>query len=324
MHGNAQQSRRNKFGLLRPIRVGGILRNGERKAQPQPPTPGGPPMDFSLYRIKVIRPSQKEMFREDLSSPEILRSAILARPTAIEGRASGWHVGNIEELSPTNIYFALGRTSRATVPVLSSSGDFVETEFESAPYTHVMVDVPLEVCGIAHKANLAPTTDAIARQLERVLNAAPIAAETGTSFAVSGISQPDEFLRDLWEAYAVVSFTVFFTRPNPFDVEADFLRLMERLTQETDGSAGSTTIKGTALDREPLTKLVRSAAATGDDAKARLRLREGERPVQRSLRGANARLSQERVETTDEKARFFERLRTKYHQIRGTISGDSS
>ena len=54
------------------------------------------------------------------------------------------------------------------------------------------------------------------------------------------------------------------------EVVRDFLCPVERFTQEANGSSGSTTIKGHALDAEPLGELTRSVATTGDNVMARL------------------------------------------------------
>lgn len=273
-------------------------------------------MDFSLFRIKVFQPSQKEIFDRELSPPEVLRQAILEKPS---DRSLGviWHVGNVEQVDADGIYFALGRASRARVPVLDeSTGNFIETEFDSAPYTHVLVDVPHEVAAIAHKSTLSPDVVAVARRLERLLGRTAIAKAERVTFQIAPISRPEEFIRELQRAYAITSFTVYFTRPNPVDVEGDFLRPMERLTQEANGSVGSTTIRGTALDPEPLTELTRSAAATGDNATARIRVDPGTRPVKRSLQGDTAKVTQDGLESVEERQTLIERIRHTYARIR--------
>ena len=278
-------------------------------------------MEFGLYRIKVVRPFQEELFALDVPAPELVRAAIRWQDE-MRDRKGGWHIGNIEEISDRALFFALGRESQSKIPVRSpDTGDFGEQEVESAPFTHVFLDVELELCAIENRTILAVNTDAMARQLARLLNEWPESANSDLRFAVVPIKYPDAFLEALEGAYAITSFTVFFTRPNPSDVEEEFMRPMERLAQKSDALYGSTTVRGESLDVETLKELTRSAAASGDDAKARVRLARGKRPVQRSLKGANARLTQEALETPGEKTGFLERLRETYHQIRGTLEG---
>lgn len=275
-------------------------------------------MDFSLFRVKVFRPTQKEMFTDDVSPQAILREAVLERPTLPLMRGYDWHIGNVEVLDDSGLYFALGRTARSKVSVLDTkTGDFAEREFESAPYTHVFADVAYELVAIAQKTVLAPNVNSIGRQLGRLLNGSRAARRHRVTFAVSEISEPEEFLRELQSAYAITSFTVTFTKPNPFDVNEEFLLPMERLAQAADGSSGSTTIRGRALNSEPLTDLTRSAAATGDNAVARIRLGADSRPVRRSLKGDTAKIPEDRIETREDKLTFLQRLRAKYDEIRG-------
>lgn len=274
-------------------------------------------MDFSLFRIKVFRPSQKDAFARDRSASEILRQAILEKPTDMSLGAR-WHIGNVEEVVPDGLYFALGRAGRSRVPVLDeATGNFLETEQENAPYTQVVVDVPLEVAAIGHRSSLAPDVTGVARRLERLLAQTDVARNERVAFQVSPISLPESFIRDLQRAYAITSFTVTFTKPNPLDVEGDFLRPMERLAQEANGSNGSTTIRGVALDPQPLTELTRSAAATGDDAKAWIKPEVGQRSVKRSLRGDTAKITQDGLESREDRQSLLERLRTAYARVRG-------
>jgi len=256
------------------------------------------------------------MFTAESSPPDILRAAILEKPTA-QSLGAQWHIGNVEYVNTDALYFALGRIARSRVPVLdNATGNFADTEFDSAPYTHVLIDISREIAAIAHKSSLAPDVTAIARQLARLLAETKAARREKAAFSASAISRPDQFIRELRAAYAVSSFTVYFTRPNPIDVDGDFLQPMERLTQAANGTVGSTTIRGQALDPEPLTQLTRSAAATGDNASARIRTEAKARPVKRSLLGDTAKITQESLDTRDERQTLFERLRSTYARIR--------
>lgn len=278
-------------------------------------------MELVLYRVKIMRPLQSNAFDPGLSAPQLLRQMLLEKPTAPSSFGSLWHIGNVDLIDGSGVYFALGRTTRATIPILlKGSGDFVEEQYESAPYTHAFVDIEREVIAIAVKSSVAPTTDAMARQLERLLVRTNAARDADASVSVAAVSEPEQLLQALRTAYAVTSFTVHFTRPNPMDVNDEFIKPMERLALAAGGESGKTTIRGRALDPVPLTDLVRSAASSGDDAVANVKPARGSKSVRRSLRGQNARISEQDASTAEGRARILEKLRRKYSDVRGSDS----
>jgi hypothetical protein len=274
-------------------------------------------VDLNLFRVKAfLRP----LFADEVTPPEALRRAIEEKPTSVGGASGGrWHIGNVQPLDANGLYFALGRTSRATIPLLDpNTGDFRESESETAPYTHVILDVPTEVCAIARKASLAPTPTALANHLARVLNASTIAQSEGAEFEVAPLSDPEEFVSLLRAAYAIRRFMVTFSRPNPFDPEEDWHKPMERLVEKTNGKGGSTTLVGDSLSEEPLEDLTRSVASTGDDARATLQLQQGQPPVRRRLRGDTATITiAERDDETPDWRSILAKVRDKYREIRG-------
>jgi hypothetical protein len=200
-------------------------------------------LEFQLFRLKVVRPSQPSVWASpNATNAELVRRAIEARPEREFRRGFIWHIGNVAQMDATGIYFAFGRTTRATYSVFDANAhSFVEQEFDSAPYTHVLVDVELGVCAIAQKTQLAQYTDGIARQLARLLNETVVTYETGVRFSLDEIKDPYEFIQQIRSALSVLSFSISFTRPNAFDA-ADFQLPMERLLQESSGDSGQTTI----------------------------------------------------------------------------------
>ncbi len=273
-------------------------------------------MELYLARVKVFLSSQNDIFARGTPS-DILRAAINERPTSYRVGPSSWHIGNVEEIDVDGLYFALGRTARSSQPILDqTSGNFIEAPFDRAPYTHVFVDTKLELVAIAQKYELAPSPDRLCHALAKVLQSSDTGRAGYASFACELLSNPDRFLSALQSAYAIRSFTVTFTRPNPFDVNRDFQAPMERLVDEAEGERGSTTISGAGLKPEPLEDLTRSAAATGENAKARLVEEEGNRPVVRSLRGNAVSISVEGVETASDRRSIISRLRGLYQRIR--------
>lgn len=272
-------------------------------------------MDLNLFRIKAFL---KPLFAEQVTPPQAIRQAVEEKPTAVLGVRGRWHIGNVAPLDADGLYFALGRTSRATIQLLDpATQDFLEAEREEAPYTHVLLDVPTEVCAIAKKANLAPNPLRLGDKLASVLNASSIAQQYGAVFDVAPLSDPEAFIEILRNAYAIRKFTATFGRPNPWDAEEEFHKPMQRLVEATDGEGGSTTLKGEGLREETLEELTRSIASTGDDARARLLLKEGGPPVNRSLRGDTATITEADLETAEQRRSALAKLRDKYGEIRG-------
>jgi hypothetical protein len=279
-------------------------------------------LELQLFRLKVTRPGQPTVWADvNWDTAAIIRQAIEHAPAKEVRRGFVWHIGNVSVIDESGLYFRFGRTTRASFPFFDEkTRSFVEHEHENAPYTHVFVDVQLGVCAIARNTELAQRTTAIARQLERLLNDTPVRYDTGALFALDEIKDPTQFLEQLREALTVLSFSLTFTRPNPFDVNEDFQRPMENLLQQADATAGRTTIKGDDLERPVLEELTRSAAATGNNAEAKLVRVGDERPVRRQLRENNAAVSFSDIETEEQRIDVLRVIRQAYLRIRQNLS----
>lgn len=277
-------------------------------------------LDFQLFRIKVFPPAQSSLFQVDKTPQEILVETIRSLPETRSKQGLVWHIGNVTEIEESSLYFRIGRTSRSTVEVYHD-GRFIDEQFETSPYTHVILDTRLEVCAIARKAKLSKTTNGIARQLARLLNRSERARETRTRFEVSLISNPESFIRQLREAASVERFWITFTRPNAFDADEDFIKPTERLLAEADGNRGKTQIKGTRMKVGVLEQLTRSVAATGDNAGASIRQEENQPVIPISLRGDAVDVVQESVDSDEEKLTLLQKLRERYEAIREGLSG---
>lgn len=277
-------------------------------------------LDFQLFRIKVFPPAQSHLFEGDKTPQEILVETIRSLPETRSKRGLVWHIGNVTGLDESSLYFRVGRTSRSTVEVYHE-GRFIDEQFETSPYTHVILDTRLEVCAIARKAKLSKTTNGISRQLARLLNRSEHARQIRGRFEVSMISNPESFIRQLREAASVERFWLTFTRPNAFDADEDFVKPTERLLAAADGNRGKTQIKGARMDVGVLEQLTRSVAATGDNAGASIRQEENEPTIPVSLRGDAVDLAQESVDTDEEKLTLLQKLRERYESIREGLSG---
>jgi hypothetical protein len=274
-------------------------------------------LELRLYRLKVIRPTQTPIWSGEWDTESLIRSAIEDGPEKETRRGFTWHVGNVSPIDANGIYFRFGRTTRATEALFDAkSRRFVDQERERSPYSHVFVDVRLGVCAIAKQSELSTHPDGIARQLAMLMNDTPTSYETGARFIIDRIKDPAQFIQQLYDAQSVVSFSTTFSRPNPFDVNEDFQRPMEKLLQEADGNTGRTRIKGDDLDRTVLEELTRSAAATGNDADATFYLRDQTKAVRRTLRENSAILPLPDLQSDDDRIGVIEAIREFYQRIR--------
>jgi hypothetical protein len=274
---------------------------------------------FQLFRAKAYPPAQASLF-ELYDHGRALRRAIESRPSVQLRHGFDWHIGNVEPIDESSLYFALGRTTRSHVELFDTgSGNFVLQEFETSPYTHVVIDTNLQVCGIAAKARLAPTVSGIARQLQRLLNQSDEAKRTSVRFDIVAISDPEGFIEQLRSAFQISQFTIEFSRPNPWDVDEDFHKPMQKLLREADGRKGRTTLKGENLNSEPLETLTRSIAASGNDATAQVRRTARSRPQSRRLRGNPITISHEDCSSSEERRSLLQQIREIYRRVRTRV-----
>ncbi len=123
-------------------------------------------LDFQLFRVKVYPPAQRQMFDLEMTRQEFLNRSISSLPQIELRTGRIWHIGNVRRIDDAGLYFRIGRTSRSTVGIYEE-GNFKDQEFETAPYSHVILDVELEVCALAKKTQLAPGAPGIAHHLVR-------------------------------------------------------------------------------------------------------------------------------------------------------------
>ncbi len=269
-----------------------------------------------LFRIKVIQAEQGTLFGYDGSPSDLITKVILMKPSDELREGYIWHIGNVSLINNEGLIFAVGRTTKKSKELYDENEkNFLEVEDKESPFTYVYYDKKYGFLAIEPKSKLAPTVKGIARNIEKLLNRHHIVKDSGYRIEISEIWDPEDFLKHIRQAYAVVEFTVHFGKPNPFDVEADFHRPMEKYLQATGGSKGKATVQGDDLDRERIEEVTRSVASTGNDASARLRMEQGQRPVTRHLEGDPVSLSVEDVDR-ENKIALLRQLRDVYHRVR--------
>jgi len=275
-------------------------------------------LEFQLFRIKVYPSPQGKLFEGERTRPEIIRDSIFSLPSSELRTGLIWHIGNVTTLDQTGLYFRIGRTSQSTIEIYNEAeGNFLDQEFETAPYTHVLVDVALELCAIAKKTRLSRTTSGIARQFMKLLDGSTRTQELNASFEIDELKDPEDFISHLRTAYAISKFWMRFSRPNAFDANEDFIKPFQKMLNESDGSKGKAEIEGNNLKSDTLETIARSAAATGDDAGALIKLSEGASSIKKQLRDNPVNISEEDIADNEQKQNLLQRVRNLYHKIRG-------
>jgi len=273
-------------------------------------------IEFQLFRIKVYPVHQRNLFINDMTRPEILKSVIQSLPEFELRTGSVWHIGNISNIDQNALYFRLGRTTTSTVE-LYQDHNFLERPFELAPYTHVIFDIELEIAAIANKSRLSPKVRGIANSFVELLNKSQEAVRINASFEVGEIYDPQTFIEQLHVAHAISKFWVTFSRPNPWDIDQEFVAPMQNYLTQTNAKEGKTEIKGEILNPERLQEISRSAAATGNNAGAVLQLTSDGQKIKKNLRQNPILIQQENIADQDDKRTLLDRIRNLYQRIRG-------
>ena len=275
-------------------------------------------LKFQLFRIKIYPLQQRKLFEPDMEKHEMLRKLIDSLPSAELRKGMTWHLGNLTRIDDKGLYFRVGRTSKSTLEIYDKDkGSFLDQEFPTAPYTHVVVDLYLEICAIAHKSTLSQKTSGISRQLKRLFNESEEAKSIGVEIEIDEIKDPEDFITHMKSAYSISKFWVTVARPNPFDVDGDFIKPFQSLVEEAKSDTGKAELKGENLNSDTLSSLARSAAATGDDAAAWLKPSQEERQLKKQLKENTVNVSQESIDDHDALGTLLNSVRTMYEKIRG-------
>jgi len=203
--------------------------------------PGAAIVEYSLFRVKFIKPAQASLLHYDVTPTQIFLASLNERPTTEVKPGYSWHIGNVDLYSPDTGYFALGRTTVKTYEKYNQeTGNFVEESLETSPYTHCVFDASYGFIGIAKKPALANTTTAIARRVRELLSFTSEVTENQLRVEVDAIPDPSAFLREIRDAFRVAQFTATFHGPNPFDADLQFQRPMAVYLAAAEGAKGKT------------------------------------------------------------------------------------
>jgi len=243
-------------------------------------------IEYSLFRAKFIKPRQTSFLHIEMTPRQLFLKALEEKPSAELREGYIWHIGNIRYFSEDRGYFAVGRTTNSTIEKFDDlTGNFVEEELEQSPYTHCVFDARIGFIGIAKKASLAQTAKGIAARIEQLLSMTKVIEENNISVEIPPIPDPDGFLRAITSAFRVTRFAASFRGPNPFDADEHFQRPLAVYLSAANGERGKAQIQGEDLNRDVLESVIRSTAATGNEASAKIIKSRPQKAITINLKG---------------------------------------
>lgn len=273
-------------------------------------------LELQFFRLKVYPAKQRKIFEKLKTPSEILRNIVLSKPMVEIKKGTNWRIGNVTEIDEQGIYFRFGRISKSKLGMLKG-GDFVDQQIETAPNTHVLLDVQLELCVIAKEPTLSQKTVGVAHRFAKVLLGSRLNQDIQAVFEISEMNDPDDFITHLRQAKTVSKFWIRFSRPNLFDVNKDFVKPWQGVLNESNGEKGKAEIEGESLKVESLEELTRSAAATGDDAGASFQTEGTAKKIKKRLKGNPLTLFFEDLTGAEQMKKLLKQVREKYFAVRG-------
>lgn len=244
-------------------------------------------IEYSLYRVKMIRPPQRSFLHDpDLTPGELLAAAISERPKHEVRKNSVWRIANLRPITRTSGRFAVGRARNFTVDVLDpTTEDFMEAQLETAPFSTCIYESSIGLLAISTRPILAATTGSIARRLRDLLSHSEIATRNDIRVEIDPIRDPRDFLTRLDNAFRITEYRASFTGPNPIDADEYFQRPISVFAKKVSGTSGSVVVRGENLDRDALKDVTRSTVAVGNTAKAKIETEEGSKSQTIRLEG---------------------------------------
>lgn len=186
-------------------------------------------IEFYLFRIKITKPEQVSFFHEvGLSRRDIIIRALNEKPSLSKREGHIWHIGNIRKIDEDYYYFAAGRTTKSIIEKFNSeTGNFLEEEYETSPYTHVYLNARLGILSVAKKKKLSPTIIGISNLIKKLLFHTKVFGLNDLRLDIDPITDPKDFISSIESAYAIKKYTFHFSLPNPIDVDHLFHKPME-------------------------------------------------------------------------------------------------
>ena len=292
--------------------------------------------DFHLFRIRVIPPHQATLWfpassdarlpsrrtlpalpSDDVAPPAAILAALEASPESHSKRFGKWHIGGLARLTDNGYYFKLGRITKRIEPQWDHvRRDFVDVEKAPAPYTHALLDLKTQVCGLALNRAITQTARTLANRLAMLLNSAALPLEMhGLRFKVTEVSNPDDFITQIKEAYTIERFSFTALRPN-FPNPSDLASAAEEYARDLDAKHVRMYATGTSLNAELVERQTREAIDRGGDVSARIQAQPNEKASTIKPDRNPVIVGDGDVETEKQKQNTFRRILQRYKQLR--------
>ena len=229
---------------------------------------------FYLFRVKLIRDHQKDMFDDGASRANILATAINERPSIKLKRGAEWRLANINPIGVNGGSFAIGRISQASTEKFDfEANKFVERQDMQGPFAAVFFDTSIGVIAIEDKSKVNSKIEITARRLHDLLQNTRAITSRNIACRVDKIMDPQGFIQKIMDCSHVLKFRATFTGPNPIDADAIFQKPLEVYAEATNAERGVIEVIGSNLDKESLIEVTRSNAATGNVVSAKIETR---------------------------------------------------
>lgn len=276
-------------------------------------------LEFQLFRIHVDLGKKLPLYPDNRPTPaSTLVKLIVEQPTTELPERKSWGIGNVQKIGNDGLYFRFGKTTKSTIETYTNK-NFIDQEFDTSPYTHIVLHIPTEIVAIAKKQKLGPSRRSIGKHLARLLNESELQKELRAAITISEVIDPTTFLEDLKNAYSISRFTLQLSRPNPIDAEEYLVKPSQQVILQANGERGTFQITGKALDSEPLEQLTRSAAATGNDASARICRKEGDPPTISKLKGRAVTITAAELDDLSQQETLLRKLLRAYELVRSKV-----
>ena len=274
--------------------------------------------DFHLFRVRVEKSRQTDLWLRStvLASPadSPILSALEENPTAHSHRSGQWHVGGLIPLDQHGYYFKLGRiTKRLGSQWDPDRHDFIDVEQQPAPYTHALLDLSTQICGMALNTDIASTVRTLGHRLAMLLNASPSMSQRYT-FHVAEISNPDDFITQVRQAYAIRRFSFTARHPN-FPNPSELGKAAEEYARETNANHVRLYATGVSLNPDRVERQIREAMDRGGDVSARIETQRGAKGQTIKPKRNPVIVGDRDVETHEQKRTTLELIRRRYDDL---------
>lgn len=267
---------------------------------------------FYLFRVRLIREEQGDIFDDGATREKIFLDAIREKPSVKLTRGAEWRLANVAYLGAHGGSLAVGRISQANTEKFDfEANEFVEQQDQQGPFASVFFDAMKGVVAIEDKSRVNSKVDLTARRLQDLLKSTVAIRSRGVNCRVDKIMDPQGFIEKIIAATHVLRFKSTFTGPNPIDADAIFQKPLEVYASATHADRGVIEVSGSNLDKESLIEITRSSAASGNAVSAKIETKGIVENI--PLKGVAASFS---VSQGEDEPSLFNLMQDRYSQVR--------